>query len=220
MKTFLTPLSTQEENAYLRRMASGDREAKRKLVEHNMRLVAHVAKKYYNSEDDMEDMISIGTIGLLKAVDTYNPGKGSKLATYAARCIDNELLMYFRGKKKRAKDISIYEPIGTDKEGNQIHLFDVLEEETVDVVEQMEHEKDLATLRRLLPSVLSDREYQIISMRYGIGRNAHITQREAAQRLGISRSYVSRIEKKAIGKLREAFFAQNGPQGSRRNKKK
>ena len=165
-------------------------------------------------------MISIGTIGLLKAVDTYNPGKGSKLATYAARCIDNELLMYFRGKKKRAKDISIYEPIGTDKEGNQIHLFDVLEEETVDVVEQMEHEKDLATLRRLLPSVLSDREYQIISMRYGIGRNAHITQREAAQRLGISRSYVSRIEKKALGKLREAFFAQNGPQGSRRNKKK
>ena len=220
MKTFLTPLSTQEENAYLRRMASGDREAKRKLVEHNMRLVAHVAKKYYNSEDDMEDMISIGTIGLLKAVDTYNPGKGSKLATYAARCIDNELLMYFRGKKKRARDISIYEPIGTDKEGNQIHLFDVLEEETVDVVEQMEHEKDLATLRRLLPSVLSDREYQIISMRYGIGRNAHITQREAAQRLGISRSYVSRIEKKALGKLREAFFAQNGPQGSRRNKKK
>ena len=220
MKTFLTPLSTQEENAYLRRMASGDREAKRKLVEHNMRLVAHVAKKYYNSEDDMEDMISIGTIGLLKAVDTYNPGKGSKLATYAARCIDNELLMYFRGKKKRAKDISIYEPIGTDKEGNQIHLFDVLEEETVDVVEQMEHEKDLATLRRLLPSVLSDREYQIISMRYGIGRNAHITQREAAQRLGISRSYVSRIEKKALGKLREAFFAQNGPQGSRRTKKK
>ena len=220
MKTFLTPLSTQEENAYLRRMASGDREAKRKLVEHNMRLVAHVAKKYYNSEDDMEDMISIGTIGLLKAVDTYNPGTGCKLATYAARCIDNEILMYFRGKKKRAKDISIYEPIGTDKEGNQIHLFDVLEEETVDVVEQMEHEKDLATLRRLLPSVLSDREYQIISMRYGIGRNAHITQREAAQRLGISRSYVSRIEKKALGKLREAFFAQNGPQGSRRNKKK
>ena len=220
MKTFLTPLSTQEENAYLRRMASGDREAKRKLVEHNMRLVAHVAKKYYNSEDDMEDMISIGTIGLLKAVDTYNPGKGSKLATYAARCIDNELLMYFRGKKKRAKDISIYEPIGTDKEGNQIHLFDVLEEETVDVVEQMEHEKDLATLRRLLPSVLSDREYQIISMRYGIGRNAHITQREAAQRLGISRSYVSRIEKKALGKVGEAFVAQNGPQGRRRTKKK
>ena len=201
-------------------MASGDPEAKQKLVEHNMRLVAHVAKKYYNSEDDMEDMISIGTIGLLKAVDTYNPGRGSKLATYAARCIDNELLMYFRGKKKRAKDISIYEPIGTDKEGNQIHLFDVLEEESVDVVEQMEHEKDLATLRRLLSSDLSDREYQIISMRYGIGRCARTTQREAARKLGISRSYVSRIEKKAIGKLREAFFARNEPQGSLKDKKK
>lgn len=216
MKTFLTPLSTEEENAYLQQMASGDQKAKQKLIEHNMRLVAHVAKKYFNSEDEMEDMISIGTIGLLKAVETYNPGKGSKLATYAARCIDNELLMYFRGKKKRAKDISIYEPIGTDKEGNQIHLFDILEEETVDVVEQMEHEKDLSRLRRILPHVLSAREYQIISMRFGLGEDAHITQREVAQKLGISRSYVSRIEKKALLKLREAFLneEQKGPEAS------
>ena len=223
MKTFQKPLSKEEESLCIQALQAEDAgrksEAKRLLIERNLRLVAHIAKKY-SSEEELEDLISIGTIGLIKAVETFDPQKNSRLAAYAARCIDNELLMYFRGKKKRAKDISIYEPIGTDKEGNQIHLFDVLEEETVDVVEQMEHEKDLATLRRLLPSVLSDREYQIISMRYGIGRNAHITQREAAQRLGISRSYVSRIEKKALGKLREAFFAQNGPQGSRRNKKK
>ena len=229
MKTFLTPLSTQEENAYLRRMASGDREAKRKLVEHNMRLVAHVAKKYYNSEDDMEDMISIGTIGLLKAVDTYNPGKGSKLATYAARCIDNELLMYFRGKKKRAKDISIYEPIGTDKEGNQIHLFDVLEEETVDVVEQMEHEKDLATLRRLLPSVLSDREYQIISMRTvsegtptlpsgrlprDWGSPAPMSPASRRRRLAsCGRRFLRRMGRRAVGETRKNknyFFQKDG----------
>lgn len=189
-------------------MASGDQKAKQKLIEHNMRLVAHVAKKYYNPDDEMEDMISIGTIGLLKAVETYNPQKGSKLATYAARCIDNELLMYFRSKKKRAKDISIYEPIGTDKEGNQIHLFEILEEETVDVVEQMEHEKDLSRLRTILPHVLSNREYQIIAMRFGLGEDTHITQREVAQKLGISRSYVSRIEKKALLKLRNAFLAE------------
>ena len=201
-------LSEEQTSQYIRLAKAGDASAKEALLEGNVSLLKSIVRRYLGKGVEFDDLFQLAGIGLLKAVDTYNPGKGSKLATYAARCIDNELLMYFRGKKKRAKDISIYEPIGTDKEGNQIHLFDVLEEETVDVVEQMEHEKDLATLRRLLPSVLSDREYQIISMRYGIGRNAHITQREAAQRLGISRSYVSRIEKKALGKLREAFFAQ------------
>lgn len=208
MKTFLNPLSTSEERAYLEAMAAGDQAAKGKLIEHNMRLVAHVAKKYYNESDDMEDLISIGTIGLLKAVETYNPARGSKLATYAARCIDNELLMYFRSKKKHAKDISLYEPIGTDKEGNQISLFDILEEDSLDVVEQMEHQKDLQRLAGLLPTVLNPREHQIISLRFGLGRQSHITQQEVATKLGISRSYVSRIEKKAILKLRNAFMTE------------
>lgn len=208
MKTFLNPLSTSEERAYLEAMAAGDQAAKGKLIEHNMRLVAHVAKKYYNESDDMEDLISIGTIGLLKAVETYNPARGSKLATYAARCIDNELLMYFRSKKKHAKDISLYEPIGTDKEGNQISLFDILEEDSLDVVEQMEHQKDLQRLAGLLPTVLNPREHQIISLRFGLGRQSHITQQEVATQLGISRSYVSRIEKKAILKLRNAFMTE------------
>ena len=205
MKTFLNPLTTQEETQYLNQMAQGNQEAKEKLIEHNMRLVAHVAKKYYNSDDDMEDLISIGTIGLLKAVDTYKEGKGSKLATYAARCIDNELLMYFRAKKKRAKDVSLYEPIGTDKEGNQIHLFDVIEEEEYDVVEQMELSKNLQKLKKEIPRQLDKREQEIIRLRYGIGTQEHITQKEVAAKLGISRSYVSRIEKRAISKLQKAF---------------
>ena len=133
MKTFLSPLSTEEEAKLLRQMADGDLTAKSSLIEHNMRLVAHVAKKYYGSGEDPEDLVSIGTIGLLKAVDTYDGTKGYKLVTYAARCIDNELLMYFRGRKKQAKDVSLFEPIGSDKEGNQISLYDVLEQEPMDI---------------------------------------------------------------------------------------
>lgn len=205
VKTFLSPLATEEEQQLLRRMEEGDLQAKCRLIEHNMRLVAHVAKKYYSPNEDTEDLLSIGTIGLLKAVNTYDPQKGYKLVTYAARCIDNELLMYFRGRKKQAKDVSLYEPIGRDKEGNQIRLYDVLEREPVDIAEQMDRTQNIRKLKQLLPQVLDQREFEIICKRYGLGREQHMTQKEIANTMGISRSYVSRIEKKALEKLREAL---------------
>ena len=153
----------------------------------------------------MEDLISIGTIGLIKAVGTFKTDKQIKLATYAARCIDNELLMYFRGKKKTSREVSLYEPIGTDKEGNQINLLDIAADEEVDVVEKMEESENIRKLYGYLPQVLTDREEHVIAMRYGVlGEEPH-TQREVAATLGISRSYVSRIEKKALAKLRRQF---------------
>lgn len=206
MKTFLSPLSTEEEAKLLRQMADGDLTAKSRLIEHNMRLVAHVAKKYYGPGEDPEDLVSIGTIGLLKAVDTYDGTKGYKLVTYAARCIDNELLMYFRGRKKQAKDVSLFEPIGSDKEGNQISLYDVLEQEPMDIAAMMDQQNDLLRLRYILPQVLNAREQEIICKRYGIGRQSAATQKEIAGQLGISRSYVSRIEKRALEKLRGALL--------------
>lgn len=203
MKTFLSPLTPEQESDCLKRVKNGDLEAKKELILHNMRLVAHVAKKYQNSEEDMEDLISIGTIGLMKAIATYREDYGSRLATYAARCIDNELLMHFRAKKKSAKDVSLYEPIGTDKEGNQIHLLDVVESAEPDIVEQMEKERLITRMLTLIPDVLSRREYEIICMRYGLFGVKAMTQREIASGIGISRSYVSRIEKRAIEKLRK-----------------
>ena len=186
-------------------MKEGDLKAKHQLIEHNLRLVAHVAKKYQASDEDMEDLISIGTIGLIKAVGTFKTDKQIKLATYAARCIDNELLMYFRGKKKTSREVSLYEPIGTDKEGNQINLLDIAADEEVDVVEKMEESENIRKLYGYLPQVLTDREEHVIAMRYGVlGEEPH-TQREVAATLGISRSYVSRIEKKALAKLRRQF---------------
>ena len=161
MKTFLSPLNATEEKEYLRRWKEGDLEAKKILVERNMRLVAHVSKKYQNAEEDMEDLISIGTIGLIKAVSTFQDNHGSKLATYAARCIENELLMYFRSKKKCSREVSLYEPIGTDKEGNQIQLVDLLEGDDKDVVEQLELKRQILRLYELIPYVLDDRERQI-----------------------------------------------------------
>ena len=203
MKTFLSPLTPEQESDCLARVKNGDLEAKKELILHNMRLVAHVAKKYQNSEEDMEDLISIGTIGLMKAIATYREDYGSRLATYAARCIDNELLMHFRAKKKSAKDVSLYEPIGTDKEGNQIHLLDVVESVEPDIVEQMEKERLITRMLALIPEVLSHREYEIVCMRYGLFGGKAMTQREIASGIGISRSYVSRIEKRAIEKLRK-----------------
>ena len=203
MKTFLSPLTMEQESECLKKMKNGDLEARNELIERNMRLVANVAKKYQNPEDEMEDLISIGTIGLIKAVETYKEDYGSRLATYAARCIDNELLMHFRAKKKTSKEVSLYEPIGTDKEGNQI--LDVVVSEDEDVVELLEQDRKVRRLNEIIPQTLSGRELFIIINRYGLYGKKTMTQREIARKLGISRSYVSRIEKRAIEKLRQAF---------------
>ena len=194
-----------QESECLKKMKNGDLEARNELIERNMRLVAHVAKKYQNPEDEMEDLISIGTIGLIKAVETYKEDYGSRLATYAARCIDNELLMHFRAKKKTSKEVSLYEPIGTDKEGNQIQLLDVVVSEDEDVVELLEQDRKVRRLNEIIPQTLSGRELFIIINRYGLYGKKTMTQREIARKLGISRSYVSRFEKRAIEKLRQAF---------------
>ena len=195
----------EQESECLKKMKNGDLEARKELIERNMRLVAHVAKKYQNPENEMEDLISIGTIGLIKAVETYKEDYGSRLATYAARCIDNELLMHFRAKKKTSKEVSLYEPIGTDKEGNQIQLLDVVVSEDEDVVELLEQDRKVRRLNEIIPQTLSGRELFIIINRYGLYGKKTMTQREIARKLGISRSYVSRIEKRAIEKLRQAF---------------
>ena len=204
MKTFLSPLNATEEKEYLRRQKEGDQEAKKVLIERNMRLVAHISRKYQNAEE-MEDLISIGTIGLIKAVTTFQEGHGSKLATYAARCIENELLMYFRSKKKCSREVSLYEPIGMDKEGNQIQLMDIVEVDEKDVVEQMELKSQILRLYELIPNVLDEREKEILQLRYGLKNRRPVTQREIAEKLNISRSYVSRIEKRALEKLKNNF---------------
>lgn len=206
MKTFLAPLTPEEEELCLKRVEQGDHKAKEELILHNMRLVAHVAKKYAISEEDPEDLISIGTIGLLKAVATFNCNYGSRFATYAIRCIDNEMLMHFRSRKKVRGEVSMYEPIGMDKEGNQIHLFDILEHEEEDVADQLERQEYIGKIMEHIPRVLSEREYYIIRKRYGLYGEEEMTQREIAEALGISRSYVSRIEKKALHKLKRLII--------------
>lgn len=208
MKTFKKPLSSEEEAGYIRLLKEGSREeaaaAKEILIERNLRLVAHIAKKYQNIEEDMEDLISIGTIGLIKAVDTFDAGKG-RLATYACRCIDNELLMMLRARKKISREVSLYEPIGTDKEGNEINLLDVIEGEQTDVVDRLTVEENLRKMRVFLDNCLTPREREILFLRYGLKDGREVTQSEIGRKLGISRSYVSRIEKKALCKLREEF---------------
>ena len=202
--SFPKPLSAEEEQAYLARCAGGDLEARNVLVERNMRLVAHIIKKYYTQTVDQDDLISIGTIGLIKAIDSFDAGKG-KLSTYASRCIDNELLMFLRAKKKTSREVSLYEPIGTDREGNEINLLDIIEQDQVDVVDRMEAEDKLSRLSGLIHDKLNDREREIITLRYGLTDEYEVTQREIGRKLGISRSYVSRIEKRALEKLRDAF---------------
>ena len=210
MKTFQQPLTADEEAFYIRQMqedGNGEKglEARDILIERNLRLVAHIAKKYQGGDESVEDLISVGTIGLMKAIATFDSTKGNKLATYAARCIENELLMMFWAKKKTSREVSLYEPIGTDTEGNEISLLDIIESEQVDVVEEMDRIEHLKRLGELLNSCLAPREKEIIYMRYGLLTGHEMTQREVGIALGISRSYVSRIEKKALKKLRESF---------------
>jgi len=208
LKTFMQPLSSVEEAYYLQQLKQGDyaeaKEAKEILIERNLRLVAHIARKYQNADEDMEDLISIGTIGLIKAIASFDAGKG-KLSTYASRCIDNELLMLLRSKKKSGREISLYEPIGTDKEGNEISFLDIIEQEQPDVTERMELHENIKKVSLLLNEVLSEREREIICLRYGLVTGEEVTQREIGALLHISRSYVSRIEKRALQKLKEGF---------------
>ena len=209
LKTFQKPLSLEKEVYYIQLMKNGGAaeaaKAREILIEHNLRLVAHIAKKYQNTEEELDDLISIGTIGLIKAINSYDETKGSRIGTYAARCIDNEMLMMLRGKKKISKEVSIYEPIGVDREGNEINLLDVIESDSVDVIEKMELSEHLKQLDYLFEKLLTKREKEILTMRYGLFGNREITQREIGKKLNISRSYVSRIEKKALLKLYEGF---------------
>lgn len=205
MNTFPKPLSHGEEKLYLKRCKEGDQTARNMLIEHNMRLVAHVVKKYQCQDYDTEDLLSAGTIGLIKAVNTFDVDKGSRLATYAARCVENEILMLLRAGKKRAKEVSLFEPIGTDKDGETVSLVDVIEMENPKTIDQLILDQDIKELYQAFDQKLTENEKQVISMRYGLFKGKEHTQREVAGVLGISRSYVSRIEKKAIGKLREEF---------------
>lgn len=216
MKTFLKPLSKEEEILCIRALADtdeeGQKEAKRLLIERNLRLVAHIARKYQNADEDMEDLISIGTIGLIKAVDSFDPSKNSRLASYAARCIDNELLMMLRARKKISREVSLFEPIGTDKEGNEISLLDIVEQEQPDIVEQMEQKRRLGKLFAAMDQVLTEREKEILYLRYGLLDGEEVTQKEIGKKYGISRSYVSRLEKKALLKLRAEMERQEKAQ--------
>jgi RNA polymerase sporulation-specific sigma factor len=204
VQTFLKPLSDVEEAEYLLLLKGEDKEkakeAKDKLIMHNLRLVAHITKKYQSTPEDMEDFISVGIIGLMKAIDSFDAGRG-RLATYACRCIDNELLMMLRAKKKTAREVSLYEPVGTDKEGNEIQIYDLCTEKD-DVELSLEKRETYEELRKAMKEVLDEREREIIVMRYGMFGAEEKTEQEVGKKYGISRSYVSRIEKRALQKLR------------------
>lgn len=209
MQTFLEPLTPDEEKALIVKLEQGDKEAKNILIERNLRLVAHIAKKYYSENREIDDLISIGIIGLIKAINTYNPDKGIRLVTYASRCIENELLMMLRGEKKRNREISLNEPIGVDKEGNSISLMEVTCINELDVLSRMEHDEDVIRVRAYVEQILNEREREIIILRYGLNEKQPMTQKAVGDLLNISRSYVSRIEKRALEKLKKAFDNTN-----------
>ena len=202
--SFPKALSADEEKRCLDAMAQGDRRARQKLIEHNLRLVAHIAKKYYAEENDRDDLVSIGTIGLIKAIDSFKPDKGIKLSSYASRCIENEILMFFRGTRKTAQDISLNEPIDTDKDGNTLTLLDTIAADS-DIIEDIDLRMNVRRLYAVLDHVLTPREKEIIVLRYGLSGQRPLVQREVAKKLHISRSYISRLEKKALQKLHSQF---------------
>lgn len=202
--SFPRPLRAEEERACLEQAAAGDLAARNRLIEHNLRLVAHIIKKYYAAAGDQDDLISIGVIGLIKAIRTFDPSKNTRLATYAARCVENEIFMHFRTLRRVSCEVSLSEPIDTDCEGNTLELMDILSSEE-DMFENLLKSDKIALLRAYLQSELDAREREIMILRYGLNERRPLTQRETAERLGISRSYVSRIEKAAIEKLRQAF---------------
>ena len=208
--TLPPPLTKDEEEKYINLLETNPSEAKTVLIERNLRLVVYIAKKFENTGINIEDLISIGTIGLIKAVDSFNIDKGIRLATYASRCIDNELLMLFRSEKKQSREVYLNEPIGSDKEGNEISLLDVIEAVDDDIIEQINHDENISKLYVYIGKLLTDREKEIIYLRYGIPDGGkEFTQREIADMMGISRSYVSRIEKRALLKLKNAYDEEN-----------
>ena len=207
--TFPRALSAAQEKRCLEEMAQGSQAARQKLIEHNLRLVAHIIKKYYASQNDQEDLISIGTIGLIKAIDTFDPCKGIRLSSYASRCIENEILMFFRSGKKSAQDVSLNEPIDTDKDGNTLTILDTMAVDDT-IIDSIDVKIKSERLYRYLQSALTPREREVVCRRYGLCGFAPQPQRVVAKRLGISRSYISRIEKKALEKLRQEFEEQGG----------
>lgn len=208
VNVFPEPLSKDEEDHYIALLKKGNKDARNKLIEHNLRLVAHIVKKYDNFKEDQDDLISIGTIGLIKGIDSFNENKGVRITTYAARCIENEILMYFRSNKKNMNNISLNDQIGYDKDGNEITFIDVLKEEEHDNLEDINLKNNIELLKEYI-KVLNPREKEIITLRYGLGNNDEYTQKEIAKRLKISRSYVSRIEKRALVKMLKEFIKSN-----------
>ncbi|GEN31024.1 RNA polymerase sigma factor [Cerasibacillus quisquiliarum] len=204
-QAFPQPLPPDEEMKYIQEMQKGCQDARNKLIEHNLRLVAHIVKKFDNTGEDTEDLISIGTIGLIKGIESYSLGKGTKLATYAARCVENEILMHLRTLKKVRKDVSLHDPIGQDKEGNEISLIDILEAENENIIEYIQLNMEISKMRKYF-SILDDREKEVIIHRYGLNNEKELTQKEIAKRLNISRSYVSRIEKRALMKVFHEYY--------------
>lgn len=202
---FPKPLSAKEEKEHLKKMKAGDEESRNILIEKNLRLVAHICKKYEQCTIDKDDLISIGTIGLIKAIDSFSPDRNVRLATYAARCIENEILMAIRAGKNLGQEMSLYEPLGQDKEGNEVSLLDILESDGVNIADKVDLKENVRFLYDMMERVLSERERKVIAMRYGLDGEKEQPQRVIAARLGISRSYVSRIQKTAVAKLTKAF---------------